>query len=205
MVGCPASGSSVPGVKIRMRTSPVPSGGTRRSSLKVHLGGDALHSRCGDVSRRLGVDRELVALEGRGGKHVVVEVFHENQYCGLGSGEGGLIVDWGMGIVDLLGIDAERIQPGVTLNRSSIDTPNSKINPHSQSPICKDNCYLPTSHGQTQIQIRLAVRQRRRYRRYTAARRRRRKVSLHEAAQVRYLNYALSVITSARSPTFATA
>ena len=41
---------------------------------------------------------------------------------------------------------------------------------------------------------------RRRYRRYTAARRRAEGVPLHEAAQVRYLNYALSVITSRALP-----
>ena len=58
-----------------------------------------------------------------------------------------------------------------------------------------------TSHGQTQTQIRLAVRRRCRCRRYDPAGGGVPEgVPLHEAAQTRYLNYALSVITSRALP-----
>ena len=76
----------------------------------------------------------------------------------------------------------------------------SPLSPVSRSPpLSHPNSAILSSHGQTPIQGSLAVRARPR----VDTRRRRRRtegVALHEAAQARYLNYALSVITSRALP-----
>ena len=73
--GWPAIGISVPGVKIRMRTSV--SGRSRagheRRLGKTDLAGDLLHGLAGKAGR-IGKDGELVAAEAAIGEDVVVEV-----------------------------------------------------------------------------------------------------------------------------------
>ncbi len=75
IVGCPAIGSSSAGVKMRIRTSPVPSAGkTKVDSEKFISAAIRCIKRGRDVARWLQKDRELVALERRVGEDVVVEV-----------------------------------------------------------------------------------------------------------------------------------
>ena len=74
IVGCPAIGSSDPGVKIRIRTSPATLGRkNERRFGEGHLLGDALHL-LGGQALRFGKHRQLIALEAAIGEDVEVEV-----------------------------------------------------------------------------------------------------------------------------------
>ena len=74
IVGCPAIGSSSPGVKIRIRTSPPRSGGKMNVDSEKAI---SLAMRCicvGGQSLRLGKHGELIAFEAAIGEDVEVEV-----------------------------------------------------------------------------------------------------------------------------------
>ena len=79
IVGCPAIGSSVPGVKMRMRMS-VPAASAGR--MKVHSEKFiSLVIACicgGRESARVVEDGELVAFEHRVGEDVVVQIAHHS-------------------------------------------------------------------------------------------------------------------------------
>ena len=75
MVGCPAIGSSAPGVKMRIRMSvPGVSAGSRNVLSEKFISRVMVCICSGRQPARVGKHGQLIALEGLVGEHVVVQV-----------------------------------------------------------------------------------------------------------------------------------